>query len=277
MSTAAATGAPGRDLSRALPFGRAVRAVFDLALEGMVWSRRSLVMAVLLGLPLLFAVLYRAVLAARLPSQLTGFDLYGLVIAFYYVRNVLPLAALFYATALIADEVDGKTLTYLLTRPVRRSAILTGKFLAYLATTLTLALPGAVLAFLLLTTGRGRGVGASAPHLFRDLGVMALALLVYGALFTLLGVLVRRPVLPGLLFLYVWELVANLPGYLPRLTLTAYLRSLIPHRPPQEGLSEVFGQVLPAALCLQVLAGMTVAFMAGALWIFSRRQYVMDQ
>ena len=51
----------------------AARGVFDLALEGMVWSRRSLLMAVLLGLPVVFGVLYRAVLiAARLPAQLTG-------------------------------------------------------------------------------------------------------------------------------------------------------------------------------------------------------------
>jgi len=53
-----------------------------------------------------------------------------------------------------------------------------------------------------------------------------LALLAYGALFTLLGVLLKRPMIPGLLFVFVWEMVANLPGYLPRFTLTAYLRSL---------------------------------------------------
>ena len=43
--------------------------------------------------------------------------------------------------------------------------------------------------------------------------------------------------IPGLLFLFVWELIANLPGYLPRFTLTAWLRSLLHHRPAEEGLS----------------------------------------
>ena len=52
-----------------------------------------------------------------MPPRLTGFDLYAVIVAVYYVRNVLPLAALFYATSLVADEVEGKTLTYLLTRP----------------------------------------------------------------------------------------------------------------------------------------------------------------
>jgi ABC-type transport system involved in multi-copper enzyme maturation permease subunit len=268
-----------RDATRPLPFLRAARGVFDLSLDGMVWSRRSLMMAVLLGLPVVFAIFYRVVLAAKLPpGAIGGHDLYGVVIAFYYVRNVLPLAALFYATALIADEVDGKTLTYLLTRPIRRESILAGKYAAYLVTTLALALPAVVLSFFLLETARGwSGIGLAVPDLFRDMGVVALGLAVYGAFFTLLGVWLRRPVIPGLLFLFVWELAANLPGYLPRLTITAWLRSLIRHRPAHEDMADLFGQVLPTALSLEVLAAMLVLFLAGSIWIFSTRQYVMEQ
>jgi ABC-type transport system involved in multi-copper enzyme maturation permease subunit len=195
-----------------------------------------------------------------------------------YIRFLVPLAALFYATALIADEVEGRTLTYLLTRPVGRAAILSGKFAACLATTLSLSLPSLLLSFFLLTSARGwDGVGAAVPDLFRDMGVVVLAFLAYGALFTLLGVLLKRPMIPGLLFVFVWELVANLPGYLPRFTVTAYLRSLVRHRPPVEGFAEMFGQVLPAALCLEVLAAMVVVFLGGAAWIFSTREYVMEQ
>ena len=36
-------------------------------------------------------------------------------------------------------------------------------------------------------------------------------------------------------------------------------------------------QVLPVALSLEVLAGMMIAFLAGAIWIFSTREYVMEQ
>jgi ABC-2 type transport system permease protein len=267
-----------RDATRPLALVPAARGVFDLTLEGMLWSRRSLLMAFFLGLPVLFAILFRAVLAARVPPELGGFELYGMVVAVYYVRNVLPLAALFYASSLVADEVEGKTLTYLLTRPIRRASILAGKFGAYLATTLSLVLPATVVTFFLLTTVGGLGgVGGRVPDLFRDLGVIVLALVVYGALFTLLGVLLRRPLIPGLLFLFGWELVANLPGYMPRFTVTAWLRSLLGHRPAQEGLAELFVQVLPADQGLLVLGGMAVAFMAASFWIFSSREYVMEQ
>lgn len=269
--------ATGRDTSRPLPFGRAARAVFDLSLEGMVWSRRSIVIALLMGLPIVLAIVYRIVLG-RLPPRVAAFDFYGNIVAYYYLRFALPLAALFYATALIADEVDGKTLTYLITRPVKRSAILVGKFAAYVVTTLTLSLPAIVVSFFLLATANGfAGLGSRVGDLFRDLGVMSLALMAYGALFTLVGVLLRRPVIPGLIFIFIWELIAYLPGYLPRFTLTAWLQSLIRHRPPTEDLSGMFGQVLPAALSLQVLIVATIAFLAASLWIFSRREYVIEQ
>lgn len=261
-----------------VPFLRAARAVFDLALEGMVWSKRNLVMAALIGLPILLSVFFRAVLASKLPSNISGFDLYGIVVALYYVRNVLPLAALFHASALIADEVEGKTITYLLSRPVTRLSIFVGKFAAYLVAMLTLALPSLVITYFLLTTTRGlSGAGQSLADLWRDAGAVALTLAVYGALFALLGVLLKRPTIPGLVFLLGWELLANLPGYMPRFTLTAYLRSLIRHRPPDEGLSQLFGQVLPVGESLLALAGIFIFCIGLAGWIFSRREYVLEQ
>ncbi len=266
-----------RDTTKPVPLLRAGRAVFDLALEGMVWTRRSLLMALLLCLPVAFGIFYRAVVT-RIPPEVSPFDFYGYIVALYYVRNVLPLAALFYASALIADEVEGKTITFLLTRPDLRASIFVGKFAAYLVATLTLTLPSLLVTFFVVVTARGfSGVGAHVPDLFKDMGVSALTLLVYGVLFALLGVLVRRPVIPGLLFLYIWELTANLPGYMPRFTLTAYLRSLISHRPAQEGISELFGQILPAALCFEVLGAVVALGLGLCLWIFSRREFVLEQ
>ena len=268
-----------RDTQRPLPFWRAVRGVFDLSLEAMIWTRRSLLVGLFLGLPVLFGLLYHLVLVAQLPARISGFELYGHVVVLFFVGKALPLTALFYATALVADEIEGKTLTYLVTRPIPRVAVLAGKFLAYLGTTLSLSLPSLVLTFFLLTTARGgTGVGSAVPDLLRDLGVLALALLAYGALFTLLGVVLRRPLIPGLLFILVWELVVNLPGYLPRFTLTAWLRSLTRHRPPQEGLAGLFGgETLPTSECLLVLLAVSALCLAAAAWIFSRREYVLEQ
>jgi len=268
-----------RDTSRPLPFAKGARAVFDLSLEGMMWSRRTLLMGLLVALPVLFAIVYRVVLATQPQAELLPpADLYAVIVALYWIRNVLPLAALFFATSLVADEVEGRTLTYLITRPLTRASIFAGKFAAYVVTTLSLALPAGVLAFFILLSARGlASVPPAVGDLLRDLGVMALALVAYGAFFALLGVFLKRPVIPGLMFLYGWELMANLPGYLPRFTLTAWLRSLIHHRPAQEGLAGLFQQVLPSGQALAVLIGVSAVFLAAAAWIFSTREYVLEQ
>ena len=166
-----------------------------------------------------------------------------------------------------------------LTRPVRRASILLGKFAAYVVTALVFAWPVTVVTFVLLSTARGAtGLGAGAPVLLQDLGVMALTLVAYGALFTLLGVLLKRPVIVGLLFLYGWEFMVYLPGYLPRLTLTAYLRSLLSHRPAEEGLAQLLGTTfLGTGESLLSLGLLTVLFLVLAFGIFSRREYVVEQ
>jgi len=279
-AVAADPAVPARDTTRPLPFKPAARAVFELALDAMLWTRRTLVMAVLVAMPVVFAVVYRVVLAGKWNVQpVTPGDLYAIFVAVYWIRNVLPLAALFYATALVADEIEGRTLTYLVTRPLTRESIFAGKFAAYLATTLSLALPACVLTFFLVLSARGLpAVGPAAGDLFRDLGAISLTLLAYGGLFALLGVALKRPLIPGLVFLFGWELLVYLPGYLPRLTLTAWLRSLVTHRPAQGGLAGLLGeQVLPAAQAVPLLVVLAVAFVWAAARIFSSREYVLEQ
>ena len=45
-----------RDTSRPVPFLASARAVFGLSLEGMLWSRRSLVLGAFLAIPVLIAI-----------------------------------------------------------------------------------------------------------------------------------------------------------------------------------------------------------------------------
>jgi ABC-type transport system involved in multi-copper enzyme maturation permease subunit len=267
-----------RDASRAVPFLQAVRAAYSLSFEGLLWSRRSFFVGLMLAFPALFALLYRGARLAEISTRTTGLDVYGMLVSHFFIANALPLAALFYATALVAEEVEGRTLVYLVTRPVARAAVLVGKFGAYLVTALTLSLPAAVLAFLLLaSTGGAAQLGDAAPGMLRDLGVMGLALLAYGALFALLGVVLRRPLIPGLLFLYGWELVVYLPGKLPRMTITAWLRSLVPYRIPSEGLQELLATGFATGESLLVLAGVTLVTLSAAVGVFTVREYVMEQ
>jgi ABC-2 type transport system permease protein len=263
--------------------------VFDLSLGQMLWSRRSVFLGVLLGGPVVLAALIRIVTATtpfwRLSingGRVGGPALFGLMIWLLYIRFIVPVLGVFYGTALIADEVDDRTITYLFTRPVRRGAVLVGKYLAYVACTALLVLPSVVLVYFLIVPLGGGRIGESFPALLEDLGMLLVGLIAYGAVFAWVGARLKRPLVLGLVFAFGWEpAVLLFPGYLKRLTVAYYLQALVPHAMPQDSavsiLLQVFREVPPAAASVAYLA----IIVAVALWFAARaverREYVLDQ
>jgi len=187
----------------------------------------------------------------------------------------------FYGTALIADEVDDKTITYLFTRPVTRGAVLLGKYLAYLACTIFVVLPAVVVVWLLIVPLNG-SLGQSFPDLLTDLGLLGLGLAVYGALFALIGTAMKRPLLVGLLFVFGWETgVMALPGYLKRFSVAYYLQGLVPHAMPSDSavsiIQAIFRETPTMADSLISLGVIAVASLWLAGTIVSRKEYVLEQ
>lgn len=261
--------------------------VFDLSLGQMLWSRRSVFLAVLVGGPVLLAAAIRVVtLLHPLPringAQVGGPALFGMMIWLLYIRVIVPVLGVFYGTALIADEIDDKTITYLFTRPVPRSAVLMGKYLSYLACTILLVLPSAVAVYFLVVPLNGGSVGASFPFLLADLGMLAVGLTAYGAVFALVGARLKRPLVIGLVFAFGWEpAVLLFPGYLKRATVAYYLQALVPHTMPQDSaisvLMQIFYEVPTVAVSLGWLAVITVIALWWAGRAVERREYVLEQ
>src|SRR5258708_19056542 len=156
------------------------RRVFDLSLGEMLWSRRSVFLAILLGGPVvlaaLIAILTRTSLGAfRINgAPVGGANIFGMIIWLLYIRFILPILGVFYGTSLIADEVDDKTITYLFTRPIPRSAVLLGKYLAYLACTVLLVLPSVMLVFFFIVQIGSRSSAEGFPLPLTDLAVLAI-------------------------------------------------------------------------------------------------------
>jgi ABC-2 type transport system permease protein len=262
--------------------------VFDLSLGEMLWSRRSVFLGLLLGGPVLLAILIRVLVATTFGafrvngSAVGGGAIFGMMIWLLYIRFILPILGVFYGTALIADEVEDKTITYLFTRPIPRGAVLLGKYLAYLACTILLVLPSVVLVFFFVVPMGGGSVGAAFPALLADLGMLAVSLAAYGAVFSLVGARVKRPLVVGLVFAFGWEQAVLLfPGYLKRLTVAYYLQALVTHEMPQDSavsmILQVFHEVPSVATSLISLAVITGV----SLWLAARtveqREYVLEQ
>ena len=200
-------------------------------------------MALIVGGPVVIAVLLRVIVSLDVTRyEMPGPTLFGLMVWVFYLWLIVPLLGVFYGTALIADEVEDKTITYLFTRPVSRGAVLFGKYLGYLICTSVVVLPSVVLVYFLITPLRGGSIGSSFPALVTDVGLLLLGLAVYGALFALVGAWFKHPLLTGLVFAFGWEPMAVLlPGYMKNATVAYYLHGLVPHTMPQGALNAVQG------------------------------------
>ena len=262
--------------------------IFDLSLGQMLWSRRSVFLGVLLGGPVAIAVVLRVFDTLHSAgfkingATAGGASIFGMMIWLLFIRFIVPVLGVFYGTSLIADEVDDKTVTYLFTRPIPRSAVLVGKYLAYLACTVLLVLPSVMLVFFLIVPTGGGSIGAAFPSLLADFGMLAVGLAAYGAVFALVGTRLKRPLVVGLVFAFGWEPAVMLfPGYLRRLTIAYYMQGLVTHEMPQDSavsvLLQVFHEVPSLWTSLLCLAGIVLV----AIWLAGRaveqREYVLEQ
>jgi ABC-type transport system involved in multi-copper enzyme maturation permease subunit len=279
MNTRVARPAP-------LTFAAGAARVFSLSLGEMLWSRRTIFLVLVTGAPVFLAIVARIVQGSGIvPLRVNGVpvdgaSIFGMMIWVFFLRFIVPVLGVFYGTALMADEVEDRTITYLFTRPIRRGAVLVGKYLAYLVCTTLVVLPSVVLVyFLLVPFGQ---IGRSFTAFAADLGLLALGLAAYGALFALVGAALKRPLVSGLVFVFGWEQVALLvPGYFRRFTVAHYVQSLVPHAMPSDGVASLLQSVLadrpPAFVCLLVLGSVV----AVTLWLAARtvesREYVLDQ
>jgi ABC-type transport system involved in multi-copper enzyme maturation permease subunit len=251
----------------------------------MLWSRRTIFMVLVVGAPVVIALFLRVLVTLGAPflegNRMTGPAIFGLMIWVFYLRFTIPVLGVFYGTSLMADEVEDKTITYLFTRPIRRGAVLVGKYFAYLGCTVFVVLPSVVLVYLLVVPMKG-SLGGSFLDLVKDLSLLALGLAVYGALFAFVGAKFKRPLLIGLVFIFGWEQAALVfPGYLKKFTIAYYLQALVPHAMPNDSVLTLiqgfFRENPPLITSLVWLAVILVGFLALAAWIVERREYVLEQ
>jgi ABC-type transport system involved in multi-copper enzyme maturation permease subunit len=293
---AAETTAAARPAPPAPGFLTSSVRVFDLSLSEMLWSKRTIFMALVVGAPVVIALILRLLVSlgapifesqdvasggARTTVRMTGPAIFGLMIWVFYLRFTVPVLGVFYGTALMADEIEDKTITYLFTRPIRRGAVLFGKYLAYLACTVFVVLPSVMIVYLLIVPLRGT-LGGSFVNLLTDLGLLALGLASYGALFAFIGAKFKRPILIGLIFIFGWEQAAlAFPGYMKQFTIAYYLQSLVPHAMPNDGivglLQGMFRESPGLGWSLTVLAITWAVFLAWGASIVERREYVLEQ
>ncbi len=263
--------------------------VFELSLGEMLWSRRTIFMALVVGLPVVLALVVRLFdlagdtgwVAFRDVYEVDGPAVFGLIIWAFFLRFSIPVLGVFYGTSLIADEVEDKTITYLFSRPISRQAVLFGKYLAYMACTILVVLPSIVVVWLLVIP-MGGSLGGNFIDLVKDLAIVAMGLAVYGAVFAFIGAKFKRPLLVGLVFVFGWEpVVLVLPGYMKQFSVAYYLQGLVPHAMPNDSFASlvqaIFHETPALGTSLLTMGLIEVVFLYFAARIVANREYVLEQ
>jgi len=198
---------------------------------------------------------------------------------FLLLQVAVPLVSLIAGSAVFSEEVDDRTVTYLFTRPFPRAALLLGRWLAT-AAILCLVLGGGALALVLVCKGlappdqKDFPEGIAAP-------LIQMAMLggaVYSAVFAAAGTFLKRPMIVGLGYTFVIEVVlANVPGKSQGLALLYHLRSFVAHGSTlwAQVYEENLVELEPRAESLTTLwVVLVLALVIGSV-VVSRKQYVL--
>jgi ABC-type transport system involved in multi-copper enzyme maturation permease subunit len=233
---------------------RQTLAILNLEIRKNFLSRRAFLLYLIAGLPLVMLSLLALFPPPK--DEMENFSELSQVYAGIYggliLRTLIFFGCAWVFMNLFRGEVVDRSLHYYFLAPVRREILVVGKYLSGLLATIVLFSITTVGSILILyfwlfpsesTRYFFEGVGTS--QLLSYLGVTILACIGYGAVFLLVGLFFRNPIIPGLL-LYGWEWINFLlPPLLKKISVIHYLQSLVPV-PMSEGPFAVLVEPTPA-------------------------------
>ena len=242
-----------------------ILAILRLEVRKSFSGRRAIIFYLLAASPIIIFGLH-ALAVDRGWSRCRGnedFAAYAAEFQVYYLRLAVFFGCVGIFMNLFRGEVLAKTLHHYLLAPVRREVLVAGKFLSGFVAVVVL-LTASHVARLRNQEFLADPLGA---HLAAYLGVTVLACLGYGAVFLMMGLLFRNPMIPAVAVL-IWEsITVFVPPLLKKISVIYYLESLCPVRVPFRGgggsaLFAISGEPVPAWLAVPGLLLLAAALVA---------------
>lgn len=214
--------------------------------------------------------------------DVVGAEMFRNFVSAFYVNGVFPLTCLFLGAAAIGDDIDDGTILYLRLRPMPRAAIVFGRYLAAVLSSLALFLPSLAVLYLLQVGGVGMEYLASYRSLLGGamLGAVT-STLGYCAIFLLLGLVTRRAVIYGVIVIILQGALLAVQGPAAWLSVNLYTLTVLSHFGVNgEEIESVLmflddGGYLPSfQTALLAIAAKSTALLALASLVFANREYM---
>jgi ABC-type transport system involved in multi-copper enzyme maturation permease subunit len=177
---------------------------------------------------------WAAIALLLLPVAATGAvvsfarDLFDPVMGLFFLF-LLPFLPALGASAMVSEEIENKTFTFIFARPAPRWTMVMGKYVA-LVVPMTIGCVISVIGVYLLASVRGTGEDFTngLPHLGRVIGATIIGTLVYGAMASVIGSwFTRHPFVAVILyFLLVEALLGSTPVIVNLLSMSWHLKNL---------------------------------------------------
>jgi len=192
-----------------------------------------------------------------------------------FVFHILALMAAIVSTTIMSQEVEQKTIVYLVTRPVARWKYMIFRYLAC-----SLVVAGLSVLALLLTSVGSFGLSAN-DALMKDVAALVIGAFAYCSLFMLVGLLFNRAMIMCLLFAFGWEtLVPNMPGQMGYLSINSYLQAIAGHASQSTDqttslLASTLGSnTITATTGYVAMIGLSIVLAALSGWWFGNFEYL---
>ena len=246
--------------------------IFRISLRLLASRRRLLLILLLAALPIGLAALVSATLGDEESSneEFINILLDGLLIA-----GIMPIITMVQATAAFGNELEDRTLGYLVMKPVSRMRIVMPKLLASIVVSTAVLVASGVGATLLGASGPGAALLVLDGDVSATAAV-AVALLVgvvtYSAIFTWAGLLTTRALAFALVHVFLWEgLISTYLGGIRYLSVRAYSPAIL-HGADDRTFESLSDRVIEFPAALAAAAVVTVVF----VWLTVRRLNRMD-
>jgi ABC-2 type transport system permease protein len=179
--------------------------ILTLTLMHFSHGRAIRVVAAIALLPIVFAGIY--LIDATETARIFLVD----VFREFITPTILPLATLILATSALGDEVEDRTMVYLVLKPVSRLRIVLEKYTAVIVATVVLLWSGLVLTWLI--SGRADAFDGVDVLVAAAIAILW-GVLAYGAVFMAVSLIIPRALLVGIMYTLLWESLLSrlIPG-----------------------------------------------------------------
>lgn len=197
------------------------------------------------------------------------------------VSLVCLLSLLLWATPNVYSELEGKSWSFVASRPGGRISIFLGKYLAAFVVSFTISVSAISLCVILALR-----IGIEDPQgmWLGMCGVFLFACSVYAAVFSLIGAFfIKRAMVVAAGYLIGSDIVmASIPGALiNKITIRYHLQEIginwigwfVPGSTEEE-FRVVFGQGMPVTMHVLILVGITLGALGFGAWIIVNREYI---